>query len=302
MRLAKRTLWTLLVLVLIAGIDFFLRPVSYFNASMYLREAFTGVENRTVQVAGHRIHYLAEGPSNGPAVVLVHGLGGRAEDWLNLAPYLAKAGFRVYMPDLVGYGRSDRPADFPYTVHDEAAIVVGFFDALHLKQVELGGWSMGGWIVELVAAGHPERVSRLILFDAAGLYAAPSWNTGLFTPANAAELDQLEALLMPNPPRTPSFVARDILRLARTDGWVVRRALSTMWTGQDATDPLLPTLKMPVLIEWGALDRITPPDQAEKMHQLIPQSRLDMIPGCGHLAPRQCTAQIGPKVVTFAQQ
>ena len=62
------------------------------------------------------MHYEAEGPAGGPVVVLVHGLGGRAEDWPNLAPYFARAGFRVYMPDLFGYGRSDKPADFSYSV------------------------------------------------------------------------------------------------------------------------------------------------------------------------------------------
>ena len=65
-------------------------------------------------------------------------------------------------------------------------MVVGFMDALGLKQVELGGWSMGGWIVEIVAAEHPERVSRLMLFDAAGLNEKPDWNTDLFTPSTAA--------------------------------------------------------------------------------------------------------------------
>ena len=103
-------------------------------------------------VKGHRMHYVAEGPANGPVVVLVHGLGGRAEDWSNLAPYLAKAGFRVYMPDLFGYGRSERPAEFSYSVHDQAGAVVAFMDALGLKQVDLGGWSMGGWIVQIVAS------------------------------------------------------------------------------------------------------------------------------------------------------
>ena len=165
-------------------------------------------------VEGHQMHYEAEGPANGPVVVLVHGLGGRAEDWRNLAPYLAKAGFRVYMPDLFGYGRSDKPADFSYSVRDEAGAVVGFMDALGLKQVDLGGWSMGGWIVQIVAATHPERVRRLMLFDSAGIYEKPDWNTNLFMPKTPAELDQLEALLMPNPPRIPGFVARDILRIS----------------------------------------------------------------------------------------
>ncbi len=71
----------LVALALIAGIGFYLRPVSYFNAWMYLQEDLSGVESRSVQVDGHRVHYLAEGPASGPAVVLVHGLGGRAEDW-----------------------------------------------------------------------------------------------------------------------------------------------------------------------------------------------------------------------------
>ncbi len=306
MRSAKRTLWaavalTVVLLVLIGGIGFLLRPVSYFDGWMYLSEDLAGIESRTVQVEGYRVHYLAQGPAGGPAVVLVHGLGGRAEDWRNLAPYLAKTGFRVYVPDLLGYGRSDKPADFSYSVRDEAAVVVGFMDALGLKQVELGGWSMGGWIVEIVAVQHPERVSRLMLFDAAGLSEKPDWNTDLFTPTTAAQLDELEALLMPHPVPVPAFVARDVVRIAGKDGWVVKRAMAAMLAAQDATDNLLPQLKMPVLIAWGDLDRITPLDLAEKMHRLIPQSQLDVFAGCGHLAPLQCTSAMGPKVVSFAR-
>ena len=76
------------------------------------------------------------------------------------------------------------PRNFSYSVPDEAAVVVGFLDAMGLKQVDLGGWSMGGWIVQLVAAEHPERVRRLMLFDSAGVYAKPAWDTRLFTPKN----------------------------------------------------------------------------------------------------------------------
>ena len=82
-------------------------------------------------------------------------------------------------------------------------MVVGFLDALGLKQVDLGGWSMGGAIVQHVAADHPERVRRLMLFDSAGLFVLPTWNVGLFTPTTATELDQLDLLLMPDPPKLP---------------------------------------------------------------------------------------------------
>jgi pimeloyl-ACP methyl ester carboxylesterase len=302
MRWVKRVLLCTIVLALIAGAGFFLRPVSYFDAWTYLNEDFSGIQSQDVRVDGYRVHYLAEGPVDGPAVVLVHGLGARAEDWLNLAPYLAKAGFRVYMPDLPGYGRSERPRDFSYSVRDEAAVVVHFLDTLQLKQVDLAGWSMGGWIAEWIAAQHPERVNRLILFDAAGLDVKPAWNTNLFIPRSADDLNQLDALLMPQPPRIPGYVARYILRVSHQHSWVIQRALDSMFTAQDVTDKLLPQLKMPVLLEWGALDRITPVAQALTMHQLIPQSSLKMVDGCGHLAPLQCAAQMGLSAVAFLKQ
>ena len=243
---------------------------------------------------GIRVHYDTEGPAAGQVVVLVHGLGSRAEDWANLAPYFARAGFHVYMPDLPGYGRSERPAGFSYSVHDEADVVVGFLDATGLKQVDFGGWSMGGWIVQIVAIRHPERVRRLMIFDSAGLYEKPTWNTNLFMSDTPEQLAQLSALLMPNPPRIPGFVARDILRISKDHRWVISRALDSMLTGKDVTDSQLPQLKMPVLILWGELDQITPLSEGQRMHSLIPQSDLQVFNGCGHLAPQQCSDSDGP--------
>src|SRR5208282_2970221 len=207
MRWVGRILLGAIALALIAGIGFLIHPTGYFNAITRLREDFSGIESHSARVEAYRVHYLAEGPANGPVVVLIHGLGGSAEHWRNLAPDLAESGFRVYIPDLIGYGRSERPADFSYSVGGEASVVVGFMDALGLKQVELGGWSMGGWIAVLVAAQHPERVSRLMLFDAVGLDVPPTFDTALFTPSTIAQLNELEALLSPHPQPIPAFVA-----------------------------------------------------------------------------------------------
>ncbi len=305
MRLGEKLKWTggvALALVLFAGLAFWQRPVRFFQESNKLRIMLEGAHSKWATVEGYRVHYYVLGPESGTPVVLIHGLGARAEDWTNLAPYFSRAGFRVYLPDLPGYGQSEKPADFSYSVSDEAGVVVGFLDALGLKQVDLGGWSMGGWIVQIVAARHPERVRRLMLFDSAGIYEKPDWNTSLFTPTTAAQLDQLDALLMPNPPPVPGFIAADILRISKRDAWVIQRALAAMLTGRDATDSVLPHLKMPVLILWGALDHITPLEQAEKIHALVPQSHLDVFAGCGHLAPSQCAAQIGPQAVQFVKE
>ena len=296
-----RVFAVLVALAVIAALGFYLRPVSYLNAWVYAQEHLDGIESRNIEVDSYRMHYLAMGPTNGSPVLLVHGLGGRAEDWWNVAPALAKGGFRVYMPDLIGFGRSQQPADFSYSVRDQASVVVDFMNALGVKQADIAGWSMGGWIVQLIASQHPDHVRRLIIIDSVGLDIKPQWNTALFVPTSPRELDQLDALLMPNPPSIPPFIARDYLRHFQRNGWVIKRALAAMLSAQNVTDRLLPQLKMPVLLIWGSLDQIAPPNQAQIMHQLIPQSQLLVIPGCGHLVPLQCSAEMGPAALKFIQ-
>lgn len=301
----RKFTWIVIILLVLAaafGLEFWTRPLSVFFEFAKVQMFFTGAKSRFTVVDGFRVHYYVLGPADGPAVVLVHGLGGRAEDWAKLAPQLARAGYRVFLPDLLGYGESEKPTDFSYSVSEEARIVTGFFDALGLKQVDLGGWSMGGWIVQLVAADHPNRIRRLMLFDSAGLYVKPNWDTRLFTPTSAEEIDELDRLLMPNPPHVPGFVARDILRTSSEHAWIIHRALNSMLTGRDTTDKLLPNLKMPVLVVWGELDHITPLSEGETIHQLIPQSQFDVVPGCGHLAPNECAGKIGPEVASFLKK
>ena len=75
-----------------------------------------------------------------------------------------------------------------------------------------------------------------------------------------------------------------------------------MLTGRDTTDNLLPQLKMPVLVIWGSVDRITPLEQGQRIHVLVPQSQLDVIQGCGHLAPSQCAPAIAPSALQFLRQ
>ncbi len=300
----RRLQWILGIIsvaALIVLLAFWLRPVELFMAQAELRLLFSGAESHTINLPTYRVrvHYYVLGPRTGPPVVLVHGLGGQAEDWAHLAPYFVGAGYRVYLPDLVGYGQSQKPTAFSYSIRDEEGVVVDFLNALRLKQVDLGGWSMGGWIVQWVAFEHPERIRKLMLFDSAGLAVKPDWDTGLFTPKTAAELSQLDDLLMPNPPSVPGLVAADILRSSKQNAWIIQRALASMLTGRDATNNLLPSLKMPVLLIWGAMDRITPLNEGETMHQLIPKSQINVVLSCGHLAPSMCAPQIGPIALAF---
>ena len=305
MRGSRKVLWVIAVLIclVVAGaIGLYERPVEVFNRLLYFQMSAGGAHSRWMTLNGFRIHYYEAGPADAPPVVLVHGLGGHSEDWRMLRHYVVAAHRHVYMLDLPGYGRSDWPRNFSYSIPDEANTVVAFMDVLGLKQVDLGGWSMGGWIAQRIAIDHPDRVKRLMLFDSAGLNIRPEWNTVLFTPTSVKELDDLDKLLMPNPPAVPGFIAHDILRYSHEHAWVMRRALNSMLAGHDTTDDQLPKLKMPVLLVWGGEDHIMPIANGEQMHRLIPQSQFEVIAGCGHLAPVQCYDQIGPKVTAFLQK
>jgi len=299
----KKLFWTFSIGLLIGAVSvgalFYTRPTWVFDKIQELSMRATGAESRVVLIDGHRIHYYVSGPVSGSPIVLVHGLGGRSEDFVNLAPYLEKSGYRIYTPDLLGFGQSEEPLNASYSISDQADLIVGFFDAMGLQRTDLGGWSMGGWIAQKVAVDHPERVSRLILMDSAGLTVPPTWDTKLFTPTTPAELDQLEALLMPHPPLVPRFVQQDMLRISASYSWVVKRALASMLTAKDVMDEELPSLKMPVLILWGKLDRITPLSEGEAIHGLIPQSRLVVASSCGHLAPQSCSSEFGPEISRF---
>jgi pimeloyl-ACP methyl ester carboxylesterase len=256
-----------------------------------------GVRSNYVTVNGYKMHYLVGG--SGRPLLLVHGLGSRGEDWANLIPQLINSGNHVYALDLLGYGDSDQPRDARYSISQQAAMVEGFLDSQHLRQVDMAGWSMGGWIAMQVALHQPQRIRRLVLLDSAGLRFQLSFDPALFQPASPTDLVKLEEILIPHPRPLPGFLAMAMLRRGDHVGWVVRRSVQSMMTGEDLVDGKLGALTMPVLIGWGDQDKLIPLSVGYRLHQEILQSVLDVYDGCGHLAPQDCVSQVGPSVVDF---
>ena len=145
-----------------------LRPLELALAALQVKlRVVDGISSRYVDLGRYRIHYYEGG--SGPPIVLIHGLGSRAEDWANLMPQLVRGGRHVYAIDMLGYGRSSRPTDGDYSIPQEAGVVEKFIASEHLGQTDLGGWSMGGWVATRVALDEPEQVRRLAIYDSAGL-------------------------------------------------------------------------------------------------------------------------------------
>jgi pimeloyl-ACP methyl ester carboxylesterase len=286
---------TLLVLAAIGAGLFYWRPTKLGVITQAYTAWKIGLVNHEVKLGNYRIHYMVAG--QGKPLVLVHGLAGRAENWLALIPEFTRNGYQVYAPDLLGYGKSEQP-DVDYSIALETDILRQFLDSQNLQQPDIAGWSMGGWVSLKLAAEHPERVHRLVLMDSAGLQ-FEAVNAGALRPKTEAELAHMYAVLSPNPKPVPSFVARDILRNFAANDWVVGRALHSMGLGHDLMDNKMQSVTMPVLIIWGKEDILTPPSIGERMRTGMPQSLLYVYDGTGHLAPTDRSEQVSKTVVSF---
>ena len=260
------------------------------------------VQSNYVLTPEGRVHYY-EGepriPGGGVPLVLVHGLGDRDEAWAPMLKRLKKAGFHVYAPDLLGYGRSPKPRDGDYSMEGEAKFVYDFIEALGLQKTDLGGWSMGGWVALDLAHDHPEVLDRVVVFDAAGLKFQPTFPLTVFHPQTPDDAQRLWSLLEPGGKPLPQGVREDLMRRLQAQQWVVDKNMDAMTHSQVFVDAILPTLPEPLLIVWGDRDGLLPVALGQEMHRLDPHSELDIVEGCGHLAPSLCAARVAPAVADF---
>jgi len=109
----------------------------------------------------------------------------------------------------------------------------------------------------------------------------------------------LLALVALDPPPLPQFIKEASVRRAKRDGWVVQRALTSMFSGSDFLDARFPALKMPILLVWGKQDAITTLSLADSMHHAAPQSVLAVYDRCGHVAVVTCMDRIAPTILDF---
>lgn len=123
------------------------------------------VVDRFALAGSLRMHYL-DFPGGKPTIVLLHGLSANAHEFCALTEAGLSPRFRVIAPDLRGRGQTDKPST-GYSMADHAADVIALLDFLEIEQVVMGGHSFGGLLSIYLAAHFPERVSRVVVIDAA---------------------------------------------------------------------------------------------------------------------------------------
>jgi pimeloyl-ACP methyl ester carboxylesterase len=270
-------------------------------------------ELRTVELNGTPVNYVDVGAGQREPVVLVHGLGGQWQNWLENIPRLAQER-RVLALDLPGFGRSPLPDD-EITISGYGRCVDSFCDKLHLGEVAVVGNSMGGYVSAEVAIQFPRRVSRLVLVSAAGISSADTIRAPIESVARV-----LKALASHSVARHRDIAARPLSRhfalaLVARHPRLMRADLAYegffKGTGKPGFDDALracleydfrdrlPDVSAPTLIVWGEKDAIIPARDANEFERLIPDSRKVVMRDTGHIPMAERPAAFNEVLLDF---
>jgi pimeloyl-ACP methyl ester carboxylesterase len=256
-------------------------------------------------VDGLRLHYLDAG-SGEPALVLLHAFPLHAGMW---APQFERfsAERRVVAPDLPGFGASEAPDSmYRYTMTGFADLVAGLLKQLRLREVVLGGLSMGGYVAFAVLRQHVELVAALILADTrAGA------DTHLVFDRRTDQQDQvarigtttlietlLGGLLSEQTRASRLDLVEQVRRLMANPSAGYIGALEAMKHRPDATAELA-GIAVPTLVVVGEDDTLAPPDVARDMQERIPGAGLAVLPGAGHLSNLEAAEAFNDAVAGF---
>lgn len=227
------------------------------------------------------IRIWVESGGDGPPLLYLPGSHPEGDD--PALPLLSKD-FRVYRPHHPGFGHSD---DDPAvdSVLDLSFRYLDLLDALGLDRVFLAGLSLGGWIAAQVAVLAPERIAKLVLACPAGLR-PPVPVPDLFT------LDPVElAALVHHEPHAQRAAVATVTQMSADQERLTRYLRSRAATAHLGWNPYLHDPKLAgrlhrvccdVLLIWGAVDKLLPPECALAWQQALPGARLELVENAGH--------------------
>jgi len=258
-----------------------------------LERRWAPTPSQFIQVAGVRLHIRDTGPRDGPAVLLIHGFGSSLHTWEAWA-FLLESRFRVVALDLPGFGLTGPDPTDDYSDERSVAVLVALLDRLGIGQAAVVGSSMGGRIAWRFAAAEPARVSKLVLMAPDG-FASFGREYGR-TPERLPWLMRLLPYTAPKPLLERTMRNAYAVPGTLTDAVVeryyamllapgVRRAIldRVLQTRLLQPEPILATIRAPVLLLWGERDSAVPVSNAADYERALPDARTIILPGIGHV-------------------
>ncbi|MBX3243005.1 MAG: alpha/beta hydrolase [Acidobacteria bacterium] len=269
------------------------------------RSKFTSVD-------GTRVHYQEFGNSTDPAIILIHGFTASVYVWSNVAPQIADAGFHVIAVDLVGFGYSEKPSWFDYTINSQARMIVRLMDKLGIGRAVMTGSSYGGAVAATIALDHPDRVEKLVLVGAVinddvknhpllRLASIPGIGEAMTPFLIDSKIFLRRRMYLTLAPVNHHLIdderVANVQRpLAAADGHHSVLATSRNWHANRIEKDAHLIVHQTLLI-WGEEDKVIPLINGYKLYGSVVNSRLVVLKNCGHV-PQEEMSDLFTRLVT----
>ncbi|MGW8394791.1 alpha/beta fold hydrolase [Pseudoduganella sp. HUAS MS19] len=244
-----------------------------------------------------------EGGAGQEVLLLVHGFAGDKDNFTRIARFLTPR-YRVIIPDLPGFGDARRDWSAKHDMAAQVENLRAFMAELGVQRCHMGGNSMGGFIAAEYATRYPEQVASLWLLAPGGTEetlespAFKQYLAGGGMPLLVPEprnFDQLMAACMAKPPFFPYSLKHALAQRAVADYQLHREIMKELVASPQLSAPI----DTPALIVWGSEDRILSPKAAPVTKALMPNARLVVMEGIGHLPMLEATRRTARDFLDF---
>lgn len=289
------------LLILGAGLVVHIWPHAVARTLIRATRLFVGLAKKEIAVPGFRIAYLEGG--RGKPLILLHGLGADKDNFLLVARDLRRQ-FRVIIPDLPGFGESDKPQDRSYTISEQVERIHEFSRALGIERFHLAGNSMGGFIAAAYAARYPDDLDSLWLLAPAGVRSARSselletiaqGDEAQILARSPQEMRAVVSFVFHRRVYLPRFLAVYQAEQSRRNFGLHKSIIKQLLKGKWLDELLHHPIQVPTLIMWGDRDRAVHVSGAEVLRGLLPNSQVAVLKDVGHIpmleAPRRTVAE-----------
>ncbi|MDE2687935.1 MAG: alpha/beta fold hydrolase [Chloroflexota bacterium] len=238
-----------------------------------------------IEIAGAKIHMLKAG--SGDAVLSLHSIEGNL-GWLPYLEALSRSAC-VYAPTHPGFGTSERP-DWLETIDDLARFYLWTLDELGLGKVHLIGVFMGGWIAAEMAVMCPQVLQSLTLIGAAGVRPTDGEIADIFLLGEEETIN----LAIGNSDVLAAAIDAEEPNLRIRGREMTTRLCWKPYMHDPSLIHLLPRVQVPTLVVWGENDCIVPVSAGERIADTMPNARLEVVEGAGHLPHIEKPEQVTP--------
>lgn len=253
---------------------------------------------------GIRMAYMEAGNTEKETLILIHGFSDSSRIWRSVMVTLQEY-YHIYAVDLRGFGQSDQPEQYLYTMYQHSEDIVAFMDALHIERATVIGHSLGSMVAQAVAFSAPERVNRVVLVSTAlRRHETPAAvkdfvDTFFGTDWKNSDDKVLQEMMLPSPEKChdPLFPEGYLFTLRGLSG----KSLCAGKLGMMLYDGrnFMQFIKAPVLVVWGTEDDIFTKEYQDEVRSYLPDAAYISFDDVTHDIPSMAPIELSEVIRSF---